>query len=96
MTHSTIKLDSTETNFCPYIQPVNALDELLSNIHIEFITKSISQKAFELMKKFRASHGVEINDLLIVAASTNPEAKMILKIRSIINFYPTLTFLSIY
>tara|TARA_R110002049_G_scaffold164768_1_gene330788 strand:+ start:677 stop:835 length:159 start_codon:yes stop_codon:yes gene_type:complete len=31
------------------------------------------------MKKFRSSHGVEINDMMIAATSLNLEAKMISK-----------------
>ena len=64
---------------CRSKKELKRVDELLSDVHIEFVTKSISQKAFELMKKFRSSHGVEINDMLIATTSLNLEAKMISK-----------------
>lgn len=64
---------------CRSKKDLKRVDELLSDVSIEFVTTSISQKAFDLMKKFRSSHGVEINDMLIAATSLNLEAKMISK-----------------
>lgn len=64
------------------------VDELLLDIHTEDITKPISQKAFGLMKKFRSSHGVEINDMLIAATSLNLEIKMISKNQKHYKFLP--------
>lgn len=50
---------------CRSKKELKRVDALLSDIHIEFVSKSISKTAFELMKMFRSSHGVEINDMLI-------------------------------
>lgn len=72
------------------------VDELLSDVRIEFVTKSISELAFDLMKKFRSTHGVEINDMLIAATSLNLEMKMISKNKSTINFYQRVIFLNIH
>jgi predicted nucleic acid-binding protein len=69
------------------------VDELISDIHIEFVTKSISKTAFDLMKKFRSSHGVEINDMLIAATSLNLEAKMISKNQKHYKFIPDIELL---
>jgi predicted nucleic acid-binding protein len=73
---------------CRSKKDLKRVDELLSDVHIEFVTKSISQKAFELMKKFRSSHGVEINDMLIATTSLNLEAKMISKNQKHYKFLP--------
>ncbi|MEX0610040.1 MAG: type II toxin-antitoxin system VapC family toxin [Balneolaceae bacterium] len=64
---------------CRSKKDLKKVDELISDIHIEFVTKSISKTALDLMKKFRSSHGVEINDMLIAATSLSLEAKMISK-----------------
>lgn len=64
---------------CRSKKDLKRVDELLIDVHIEFVTKSISKKAFDLMKEFRSSYGVEINDMLIAATSLNLETKMISK-----------------
>jgi hypothetical protein len=55
------------------------VDLLLSGIQIELVTKAVSEKAFELMKTFRSSHGVEINDMLIAATAMTLELNLISK-----------------
>ena len=64
---------------CRSKKDLKKVDELLSGIQIELVTKTVSEKAFELMKKFRSSHGVEINDMLIAAAAMKLEVKLISK-----------------
>ena len=64
---------------CRSKKDLKIVDELLSGIPIELVTKAVSEKAFELMKKFRSSHGVEINDMLIAAAAMTLEVKFISK-----------------
>lgn len=64
-----------------------------TDIHIEFVTKSISEQAFKMMKKFRSSHGVEINDMLIAATSLILEVGMISKNQKHYNFLPDIELL---
>jgi predicted nucleic acid-binding protein len=78
---------------CRSKKDLKRVDELISDIHIEFVTKSISKTAFDLMKKFRSSHGVEINDMLIAATSLNLEAKMISKNQKHYKFIPDIELL---
>ncbi len=78
---------------CRSKMDLKRVDELLSGIHIEFVTKSISKTAFELMKKFRSSHGVEINDMLIAATSLGLKAKMISKNQKHYKFLPDIELL---
>ena len=69
------------------------VDELLSGINIELVSKAASEKAFELMKKFRSSHGVEINDMLIAAAAITLGVKLISKNQKHYMFLPELDLL---
>ncbi len=62
---------------CRSKKDLKQVDELLSGINIEFATKAISKLAFEMMKKFRSSHGVEINDMLIAATAMASDVKFI-------------------
>jgi len=78
---------------CRSKKDLKRVDELLSDVHIEFVTKSISKTAFDLMKKFRSSHGVEINDMLIAATSLNLESKMISKNQKHYKFLPNIDLL---
>lgn len=78
---------------CRSKKDLNKVDELILNVHIEFVTKPISQQAFELMKEFRSSHGVEINDMLIAATSLSLDAKMISKNQKHYKFIPDLELL---
>ena len=55
------------------------VDGLISAINIEHITVRISVKALDLMEKYRSSHGVEINDMLIAATAINSNIKLITK-----------------
>jgi predicted nucleic acid-binding protein len=73
---------------CRSKKDLNRVDELISDIYIEFVTKPISLQAFELMKEFRSNYGVEINDMLIATASMNLEAKLISKIQKHYKFLP--------
>jgi len=78
---------------CRGKKDLNKVEELISDIHIEFVTKPISQQAFELMKEFRSSHGVEINDMLIAATSLDLKAKMISKNQKHYKFLPDIELL---
>lgn len=78
---------------CRSKKDLKRVDELLSDVRIEFVTKSISELAFDLMKKFRPSHGVEINDMLIAATSLNLEVKMISKNKKQYKFLPEIDLL---
>lgn len=73
---------------CRSKKDLKRVDELLSRLNIEYVTKSISKSAFELMKEFRSSHGVEINDLMIAATSLSLEAKLISKNQKHYKFLP--------
>ncbi len=78
---------------CRSKKDLKRVNELLSDVHVEFVTESISKKAFELMKKFRSSHGVEINDMLIAATSLIVEAKLISKNQKHYKFLPDIELL---
>jgi predicted nucleic acid-binding protein len=78
---------------CRSKKDLKKVDELLSGINIEFVTKAVSEKAFELMKNFRSSHGVEINDMLIAAAAMTLEVKLISKNQKHYTFLPGLDLL---
>lgn len=78
---------------CRIKKDIKIVDELLSGIQIELVTKAVSEKAFELMKKFRSSHGVEINDMLIGAAAMTLEVKFISKNQKHYTFLPGLDLL---
>jgi tRNA(fMet)-specific endonuclease VapC len=78
---------------CRSKKDLKKVDELLSGINIELVTKTVSEKAFELMKKFRSSHGVEINDMLIAAAAMTLEVKLISKNQKHYTFLPDLDLL---
>lgn len=78
---------------CRSKKDLKIVDELLSDIQIELVTKAVSGKAFELMKKFRSSHGVEINDMLIAAAAMTLEVKFVSKNQKHYIFLPGLDLL---
>jgi predicted nucleic acid-binding protein len=78
---------------CRSKKDLKKVQELLSGINIELVTKAASEKAFELMKKFRSSHGVEINDMLIAAAAMTLEVKLISKNQKHYTFLPGLDLL---
>lgn len=75
---------------CRSKSDMKRVDELISDIPIQFVTKSISVKAFELMKKYRSSHGVEINDMLIASTAMTSRAKLISKNKKHYQFLPNL------
>jgi predicted nucleic acid-binding protein len=78
---------------CRSKKDLKKVDELLSGFQIELVTKVVSEKAFELMKKFRSSHGVEINDMLIAAAAITLGVKLISKNQKHYMFLPELDLL---
>ncbi|MGF1669483.1 MAG: PIN domain-containing protein [Balneolaceae bacterium] len=78
---------------CRSKKDLKKVEELLSGINIELVTKAVSEKAFELMKKFRSSHGVDINDMLIAAAAMTLEVKLISKNQKHYTFLPSLDLL---
>jgi predicted nucleic acid-binding protein len=62
---------------CRSKRDLKKVDLLIADLNVHFVSKSISVRAFELMKKYRSSHGVEINDMLIAATAIESDAKMI-------------------
>lgn len=78
---------------CRSKQDLKKVEELIADIHIQLVSKLISKRAFELMKKFRSSHGVEINDMLIAATAMEDGAKMISKNQKHYQFLPGLDLL---
>ncbi|MBO6793895.1 MAG: type II toxin-antitoxin system VapC family toxin [Balneolaceae bacterium] len=78
---------------CRSKRDLKRVDELLGDIYVEFVSESISKTAFQLMKKFRSSHGVEINDMLIAATSLVKKTKMISKNQKHYKFLPDIELL---
>ena len=78
---------------CRSKRDIKKVEELIADLRIQFLSKSISERAYELMKKFRSSHGVEINDMLISATAIVTEAKMISKNQKHYQFLPGLDLL---
>lgn len=78
---------------CRSKRDIKKVEELIADLRIQFVSKSISERAYELMRKFRSSHGVEINDLLIAATAIETEAKMISKNQKHYQFLPGLDLL---
>jgi len=78
---------------CRSKRDIKKVEELISDLRIQFVSKSISERAFELMKKFRSSHGVEINDMLIAATAIEGGTKMISKNQKHYMFLPDLDLL---
>ncbi|MEX1211603.1 MAG: type II toxin-antitoxin system VapC family toxin [Balneolaceae bacterium] len=78
---------------CRSKKDLKRVDELITDIQIQFVSTVVSTKAFELMKKFRSSHGVEINDMLIAATTIEAGAKMISKNQKHYQFIPSLDLL---
>ena len=67
-------------------------EELIADLRIQVVLKSISERAYEQMKKFRSSHRVEINDMPITATAIETEAKMISKNQKHYQFLPGYVF----
>ena len=78
---------------CRSKKDLRQVDDLLSNFEIHYVTKSVSEQAFEWMKKFRSSHGVEINDMLIAATAYTIEATLVSKNQKHYKFLPDLKLL---
>jgi predicted nucleic acid-binding protein len=78
---------------CRSMRDIKNVEALITDLRIQFVSKSISERAFELMKKFRSSHGVEINDMLIAASAMETGAKMISKNQKHYQFLPGLDLL---
>lgn len=72
---------------------IKKVEELIADLRIQYVSNSISEKAFELMKKYRSSHGVQINDMLIAATAIIGRAKMISKNQRHYQFLPGLNLL---
>ena len=75
---------------CRSKKDIKKVEELIADLHIRLVSKSISERAYDLMKKFRSSHGVEINDMLIAATAIETGAKMISKNQKHYQFLPGL------
>ena len=75
---------------CRSKRDLKKVEELIADLRIQLVSKSISERAFELMKKFRSSHGVEINDMLIAVTAIETGAKMISKNQKHYQFIPGL------
>lgn len=75
---------------CRSKQEMKEIDELLEDFTLFHITKSISEKALKLLKKFRSSHGVEINDMLIAGTAQINKLKLISKNQKHYQFLPDL------
>ena len=78
---------------CRSKRDIKKVEDLLTDLRILFVSISISERAFGLMKQFRSSHGVEINDMLIVATALESGAKMISKNQKHYQFIPDLDLL---
>ena len=78
---------------CRSKKDIKKVEELIADLRISFVSKSISERAFDLMKKYRSSHGVEINDMLIAATAIETGAKMISKNQKHYQFIPDLDLL---
>ena len=78
---------------CRSKKDIKKVEELIADLRIRFVSKSISERAYDLMKKFRSSHGVEINDMLIAATAIETGAKMISKNQKHYQFIPGLDLL---
>ena len=78
---------------CRSKKDIKKVEELIADLHIRLVSKSISERAYDLMKKFRSSHGVEINDMLIAATAIETGANMISKNQKHYQFIPGLDLL---
>lgn len=78
---------------CRSKKDIKKVEELIADLRIRFVSKSISERAYDLMKKFRSSHRVEINDMLIAATAIEDGAKMISKNQKHYQFLPGLDLL---
>ncbi|MCH8569043.1 MAG: type II toxin-antitoxin system VapC family toxin [Balneolales bacterium] len=78
---------------CRSKRDLKKVEALIEDLRIQFVSKPISERAFELMKKFRSSHGAEINDTLIAATAIESNAKMISQNQKHYKFLPDLDLL---
>lgn len=78
---------------CRSKKDLKNVDDFLKGFYIHFLTEEISRKAFEWMRKFRSSHGVEINDMLIAATAFSTNSKFISKNQKHYKFLPNLDLL---
>lgn len=79
---------------CRSKKDLKKIDDFLSDFKIAFITQHASEKAFELMREYRSSHGVEINDMLIAATAIAYDAEFISKNQKHYRFLPELKLLN--
>lgn len=70
------------------------VDKLISNFKMLSLTEKVSAKAFEWMREFRSTYGVEINDMLIGATAQTSEMNFISKNQKHYRFLPDLKLLS--
>ena len=78
---------------CRSKKDLKHIESLLFRYDIHYIDKVISKNAYDWMKQFRSSHGVEINDMLIAATAFSLEAKLISKNQKHYQFLPDLNLL---
>lgn len=64
---------------CENKREQKVVEKYLNNFIIIPVTDIISTKAYELLKKYRLSHGLLIPDLLIAATSISEEISLITK-----------------
>jgi len=72
---------------------MRTVEGFLSDFSISFLTTAISEQAFSLMKEFRPSHGVEINDMFIAATAISTDTAFISKNQKHYRFLPDLNLL---
>lgn len=78
---------------CRSKEDLKKVDDLLSDFTIHHVTKPVSEKAYEWMKKFRSSHGVEINDMIIVTTALTAKSTLISKNQKHYKFLPDIQLL---
>ena len=78
---------------CRSKKDLSEVEDLLSGLELHWITQTISEKGLSWMKEFRASHGVEINDMLIAGTAFINEIQLISKNQKHYRFLPDLKLL---
>lgn len=78
---------------CRSKRELKEIDLLLSAFRQLPITQDISNKTLSLVRQFRASHGVEINDMLIASTAQIHNLELISKNQKHYRFLPDLNLL---
>lgn len=78
---------------CRSKKELKEIDEMLEDFTFYHITQAVSEKACKWMKKFRSSHGVEINDMLIAGTAQLNGLKLISKNQKHYKFLPDIDLL---